>query len=100
MVGPGAEVEWNLDDSRPGSPGRLALYAGPAPAPAQLTTEATATASPEGWIVRSEPLEQAQASLRPVMEVTWCLAELHLRLTAQGPWGRDEVLAIARSVVV
>ena len=25
------EVEWNLDDTRAGSPGRLALYAGEAP---------------------------------------------------------------------
>ena len=29
----GAEVAWNLDDTRAGAPGRLALYAGAAPAP-------------------------------------------------------------------
>ena len=32
-IGEGAEVVWSLDDSRPGAPGRLALYAGRAPAP-------------------------------------------------------------------
>ena len=29
----GVEVAWNLDDTRAGAPGRLALYAGLAPAP-------------------------------------------------------------------
>ena len=29
----GVEVEWNLDDTRSGSPGRLALYAGTEPPP-------------------------------------------------------------------
>src|SRR3954464_7747352 len=32
-VGSGAEVAWNLDDTRAGAPGRLALYAGPEPPP-------------------------------------------------------------------
>lgn len=98
IVGEGAEVEWNLDDSRPGAPGRLALYAGVKAAPEQLTPAATATASPEGWLVRSEPLEQAQDSLRPVVEVSWLSGDLHLRLTAQGPWEREAVLTVARSV--
>ena len=31
----GAEVSWNLDISRPGSPGRLALYAGMTEPPAR-----------------------------------------------------------------
>ena len=39
-VGPGAEVEFNLDDSREGAPGRLALYAGPVAPPDQLSEAA------------------------------------------------------------
>src|SRR4051812_45719043 len=34
-VGAGAEVAWNLDDTRAGAPGRLALYAGLEPPPAR-----------------------------------------------------------------
>lgn len=99
-VGAGAEVEWNLDDSRPGTPGRLALYAGLAAEPSQLSPQATQTATAEGWTVRAEPLDAAQESLRPVVEVTWAVSEVHLRLTAQGPWTLDEILVIARSVGV
>ena len=32
----GAEVAWNLDDTRAGAPGRLALYAGTAPPPPRV----------------------------------------------------------------
>lgn len=99
-VGDGAEVEWNLDDTRPGTPGRLALYAGASAAPDQLT-QATAehSSTSEGWAVRTTPLAAAQPSLRPVVEVCWQAAGLHLRMTAQGPWVLAEVLRAARSVI-
>jgi len=101
LVGTGVEVEWNLDDSRPGSPGRLALYAGPAPPGAQLPAEAAELpGAPAGWTVRTAPLDSAQESLRPVVEASWRAGALHLRLTAQGPWELDEIFAIGRSVVV
>ena len=32
-LGGGVEIEWNLDDTRPGTPGRVALYAGAVPPP-------------------------------------------------------------------
>lgn len=95
----GVEVEWNLDDTRPGAVGRLALYAGPSLPPAQLdaaTTEHMAT--PQGWTVTHAPLEAAQPSLRPVVEIAWAADGLHLRLTAQGPWALVDVLRIAQSV--
>ena len=74
-VGEGAEVVWSLDDSRDGSPGRLALYAGPAPAPQR---DGLAGASEQGLQVdgvrmrlREHPLPEAQPSLRPVRELSW-----------------------------
>jgi hypothetical protein len=97
-AGPGAEIEWNLDDSRLGTPGRLALYAGPQVAPPQLPAGADVTTTDGGWRVARAPLDEAQPSLRPVVEVSWCAGALHLRLTAQGPWRLEQVLAIARSV--
>ncbi|MCW2958308.1 MAG: hypothetical protein JWP18_1111, partial [Solirubrobacterales bacterium] len=57
-VGAGAEIEWNLDDSRAGTPGRLALYAGPVPAPAQLPPGAEATQTDAGWLVVRAPLAE------------------------------------------
>jgi hypothetical protein len=99
VVGEGAEVEWNLDDTRPGAPGRLALYAGAVAGPEQLAGVAVEqTTTPEGWTVRSAPLAVAQPSLRPVVELTWRAGGLHLRLTAQGPWTLAEILRTARSV--
>jgi hypothetical protein len=98
-VGEGAEVEWNLDDTRPGAPGRLALYVGTVAGPDQLAEVATErTSTAEGWTVLSAPLPAAQPSLRPVVEVTWQAGGLHLRLTAQGPWTLAEILRTARSV--
>jgi len=100
----GAEVEWALDDSRAGSPARLVLYAGAAPAPEyEVGWDAPARAVPllsgaQGTL-RTAPLAQAQASLRPVHELTWRAGELHLRLTAQGPWTEAALVAIADSVV-
>ncbi|MCW3040514.1 MAG: hypothetical protein JWM31_2419 [Solirubrobacterales bacterium] len=100
-TGPGAEVEWNLDDTRPGRPGRLALYAAPADrgaAPDQLAPDAERTRTPQGWIVARDPLPAAQDSLRPVLQVTWEHDGLALRLTAQGPWELAAVLRIVGSL--
>lgn len=96
-----AEVEWNLDDSRPGTPGRLALYAGldaPAdqlPAP---TAARSATAAGHRITVREAALDAAQASLRPVTELQWRAGDLHLRLTAQGPWRLEDLLSLLASI--
>ena len=94
--GPGAvQVEWNLDATRPGAPGRLTLYAGlrapperglPAPEPLG------------GYAHRSAPLSEAEAELRPVHELAWERDGLHLRLTGQGPWTLDALVALADSV--
>ena len=95
----GAEVAWNLDDTRPGSPGRVALYAGPVPPPAHDLGPATVhDGVHDGVAVRSAPLAEAQESLRPVTELTWQAHGLHLRLTAQGPWSLQALLAMAGSV--
>jgi hypothetical protein len=96
QAGAGAEVEWNLDDTRPSTPGRLALYAGVEPPPDRAwEVEAEQAGDVE---VRSLPLEEAEPSLRPAHELRWRRGGLHLRLTAQGPWARDDLLAIAASV--
>ena len=92
-IGGGVEVEWNLDDTRAGTPGRLALYAGAAaPPPHELPEpvserEAAVRGCPAR--LRSAPLEEAQLSLRPVRELEWERGGLFLRLTAQGPWELD-----------
>lgn len=100
----GAEVAWNLDDSRRGTPGRLALYAGPVPPPDQLagvTADSAGARLGEHEIaVRRIPLDDAQPSLRPVVELVWAVDGLFLRLTGQGPWALDELLAVASSVGV
>jgi hypothetical protein len=50
--------------------------------------------SQEGaFAVRTAALPEAQASLRPVTELRWQRDGLHLRLTAQGPWETDALLA-------
>lgn len=97
-TGAGAEVEWNLDDSRPGAPARLALYAGTGAAADQLGPDAERTTTPERWTIARSPLPAAQPSLRPVLQIGWEAGGLHLRLTAQGPWELADVLRIARSV--
>ena len=94
--GSGAQVDWNLDDTRPGTPGRLCLYAGPEPPPDHLPG---VPAVQEGrYAVRRAPLAEAQPSLRPVVELLWRLEDLHLRLMGQGPWPEVELRAIAASV--
>lgn len=98
----GVEVEWNLDDTREGTPGRLALYAGHEPPPDQLPAddvEATRIELAGRHVtVRRAPLEEAAASLRPAWELRWRTTSLQLRLTAQGPWALPDVLAIAASI--
>jgi hypothetical protein len=94
----GTEVAWNLDDTRAGAPGRLALYAGLEPPPERELPGADATRDEGGISVRTAALAEAQASLRPVTELRWERDGLHLRLTAQGPWQTDALLALARSV--
>ena len=93
------EVSWNLDDSRPDAPGRVALYAGQEPPPPRDLADATEPADvAEGISHREAPLTEAQPSLRPVHELRWSSDGLHLRLTAQGPWAVEALLEIARSV--
>jgi hypothetical protein len=96
----GAEVAWNLDDTRPGTPGRLALYAGREPPPPRALPGAAPQLQRDGVSWRSAPLEQAQPSLRPVRELTWTAGDLHLRLTAQGPWSDAALEAIVASIPV
>jgi hypothetical protein len=91
------EVEWNLDDTRPGTPGRLALYAG---GEAAGERGLVADAAAGRYAHRTSALDEADPSLRPVHELAWRDDGLHLRLTAQGPWRLDELVAIADSVGV
>ena len=97
-----AEVEWNLDDTRDDAPGRLALWAGHAPAPAQLEDAVASAITLSGLELehRTAPLAEAQPSLRPVHELRWQADDLHLRLTGQGPWRLDDLLALAASIVI
>lgn len=99
-ISDGAEVSWNLDDTRPGTPGRLALYAGRAPAPPRDLAGAGAPEQRAGMVWRTAPLEEAQLSLRPVQELVWAAGGLHLRLTAQGPWEPEALVAIAVSIPI
>jgi hypothetical protein len=94
----GVEVAWSLDDTRPDSPGRLALYAGLDPPPEHELAGAQSARDVEGIALRTAPLPEADASLRPVTELSWQRDGLHLRLTGQGSWSTDALLAVARSV--
>ena len=94
----GVEVAWNLDDTRAAAPGRLALYAGLEAPPQRELPGAGEARYEEGIAVRAAALAEAQASLRPVTELRWEREGLHLRLTAQGPWEAEALLALARSV--
>jgi len=98
----GVEIEWSLDDSRAGAPGRLALYVGLDPPPARdWPGHAAVEELPVGdatgaW--REAELLDAQPSLRPAVELRWHAHGLHLRLTAQGPWRKERLVEIAASV--
>jgi hypothetical protein len=94
----GVEVAWNLDDTREGTPGRLALYAGTEPPSDRDLPQASDTTEHDRFAIRTAPLTEAERSLRPVTELTWQDEGLHLRLTAQGPWDLDALLALARSI--
>lgn len=98
--GPDAvEVAWNLDDTRPGTPGRLALRAGRTPAAPRAPfgpPRAVRVGDAEAEL-RTAPLEEAEPSLRPAYELRWAAGGLHLRLTAQGPWAEHELLHLAAS---
>ena len=94
----GVEVAWNLDDTRAGSPGRLALYAGIEPPPERELPGAGPPAQHQAIAVRTAPLAEAEPSLRPVAELRWERDGLHLRLTGQGPWELEALLALARSI--
>jgi hypothetical protein len=94
----GVEVAWNLDDTRPDTAGRLALYAGTEPPPDRDLPEASAPTQRDDITTRTAPLPGAEPSLRPVTELTWQHDGLHLRLTAQGPWELDALLALADSI--
>jgi hypothetical protein len=101
-LGEGAEVVWNLDDTRAGTPGRLALYAGRRPAPRRPALDGAAECEVpvdgRPALLRELPLAEAQPSLRPVRELSWDHDGVALRLTAQGEWQLGELLAIAASV--
>jgi hypothetical protein len=90
------QVEWNLDVSRPESPGRLTLYAGVAPPPERGLPAPEPTGR---YAYRHAPLAEAAPEFQPVQELAWEDDGLHLRLTAQGPWVLTELLAIADSVI-
>ena len=96
LVGDAVEVEWNFDDSRAGAPGRLALLVSLEPVATQLSESPLEVKGPVA--VRGAPLAEAQESLRPVTELVWEHAGLFLRLTAQGPWEREQLLMLAASV--
>jgi hypothetical protein len=99
-VGGGAEVAWNLDDSRSGAPGRIALYAGREPPPPRDLPGGGAAMLRGRIAWREAPLPEAQPSLRPVRELTWTAGGLHLRITAQGPWDEAALEAIAASIPI
>ena len=89
------QVEWNLDATRPGAPGRVTLYAGHVVPPDRGLPEPTAAGR---YAYRSVPLEEAEPELRPVQELAWEEGGLHLRLTGQGPWEPAALVAIADSI--
>jgi hypothetical protein len=95
-VGSGAvQVEWNLDDTRRSSPGRLTLYVSHQTPPERGLPDPTPLGA---YGYRTAPLTEAEPGLRPVHELAWERDGLHLRLTGQGPWELDELVALADSV--
>ena len=95
------EIEFNLDDTREGAPGRLALRVSTGDPPDQLppgTPSESLVLSGLDLTHRTVELAEAQPSLRPVHELSWSAEGLHLRLTGQGPWRLEDLLSIATSV--
>jgi hypothetical protein len=89
------QVEWNLDATRPGAPGRLTLFAGHSPAPDRGLPPPEQLGRYEH---RAAPLDDAEPELRPVTELAWEHDGLYLRLTGQGPWELVELIALAESI--
>jgi hypothetical protein len=100
VSGSAVEVEWNLDDTRPGARGRLALYVGHDPPPDRVweVEPAVVDVGAQRGEHRELPLDEAEAPLRPAHELHWQAEGLHLRLTAQGPWDLEELIAIGAGV--
>jgi len=95
-AGPGAvQVEWNLDATREGTPGRLTLYVGADAPPDRGLGEPEQLGRYEH---RTAPLQDADPDLRPVDELSWVDDDLHFRLTGQGPWELIELMALAESI--
>jgi hypothetical protein len=93
--GPGAvHVEWNLDATRLHAPGRLALYAGLQAPPERGLPDPTAHGR---YAHRIAPLSEAEVELRPVHELAWEQDGLYLRLTGQGAWTLEQLVALADS---
>ena len=100
--GAGAEVVWSLDDTRPGSPGRLALYAAPEPpAPRAMAWDA------EERVDELAPGTPARCAGRPgrgrAVPAPRARADLVGRRPAPapdraGPVGAGKLLTLARSV--
>ena len=96
--GPGAvQIEWNLEATRPESPGRLTLYVGVEAPPERGLPAPSASGR---YAYRNAPLEEAAPEFRPVQELAWQHDGLHLRLTGQGPWVLNELVALADSIVI
>jgi hypothetical protein len=94
-VGPGAvQVEWNLDATRPATPGRLTLYVGALAPPDRGLPEPVEHGR---YAHRTAPLEEAEPELRPVHELAWQRDDLFLRLTGQGAWTLEQLVAVADS---
>jgi hypothetical protein len=94
--GPDAvQVEWNLDDTRPLAPGRLTLYVGLQPPPERGLPDPQVLGR---YAHRTAPLAEAVPALRPVQELAWRQDGLHLRLTGQGPWTTEALVALADAI--
>src|SRR3954449_7226300 len=71
----GVEIAWNLDDSRAGAPGRLALYVGFGPPPQRAwpgdgeARDVIVGGGAGAW--REAELLEAEPSLRPAVELSW-----------------------------
>lgn len=95
-AGPRAvEVEWNLDATRTGAPGRLTLFVGESAPPERGLSPPAQLGRYEH---RTAPLAEAEPELRPVHELAWEDGGLFFRLTGQGPWELVELIALAESI--
>ena len=72
----------------------LTLYAGLRAPPERGLPEASAYGR---YAYRMAPLDEAEVELRPVRELAREQEGLHLRLTGQGPWPLEQLVALADS---